>query len=42
MKMFLALLVRDYDFCVDTNTEWVQQIGKQPKNGLPMTITRRS
>eukprot|EP00878_Enallax_costatus_P002591 GHUV01002773.1.p1 GENE.GHUV01002773.1~~GHUV01002773.1.p1 ORF type:complete len:523 (+),score=179.47 GHUV01002773.1:316-1884(+) len=41
MKVYLALLARGYDFQCDTNTEWVQEIGRKPKNGLPMKITRR-
>lgn len=41
MKVYLALLARGYDFVCDTNTEWVQEIGRKPKNGLPMTVTRR-
>ena len=40
MKVFLALLARHYDFTADTNTEWVQALGKKPKNGLPTTYTR--
>ncbi|KAI8464385.1 MAG: cytochrome P450 [Monoraphidium minutum] len=40
MKVFLALLARGYDFTADTNTEWRQEIGRVPKNGLPMTLTR--
>lgn len=40
MKVFLALLARHYDFTADTNTEWVQVLGKKPKNGLPTTYTR--
>jgi cytochrome P450 len=40
MKVFLALLARDYDFTADTNTTWAQEIGRVPKNGLPMTVRR--
>jgi hypothetical protein len=40
MKVFLAFLARSYDFSVDGNTDWLFAIGRVPKNGLPMTITR--
>jgi cytochrome P450 len=42
MKVFLAALARSYDFTVDNNTEWVQAVGKVPKNGLPVSIKRRA
>lgn len=42
MKVFLALLARHYEFVADTNTEWKQEIGRVPANGLPMTVTRRA
>jgi cytochrome P450 len=41
MKVYLALLARGYDFACDTNTQWKQEIGRVPANGLPMTVTRR-
>jgi hypothetical protein len=41
MKVYLALLARGYDFDADTNTQWKQEIGRVPANGLPMTVTRR-
>lgn len=41
MKVYLATLARKYDFSIDNNTEWVQAVGKVPRNGLPITITRR-
>uniref|UniRef100_A0A383WDQ0 Cytochrome P450 n=1 Tax=Tetradesmus obliquus TaxID=3088 RepID=A0A383WDQ0_TETOB len=41
MKVFLALLARGYDFDADTNTQWRQEIGRVPANGLPMTVSRR-
>lgn len=41
MKVYLATLARSYDFTVDNNTEWVQAVGKVPKNGLPIVISRR-
>lgn len=40
MKVFLALLVRGYTWQCDTNTEWQQQMGYVPNNGLPMEVTR--
>jgi hypothetical protein len=40
VKVFLALLCRSYNFTADTNTTWSEVVGKVPKNGLPMTITR--
>jgi cytochrome P450 len=40
MKVFLALLARGYDYTADTNTPWVQEVGRVPKNGLPLTVTR--
>lgn len=42
MKVFLALLARGYDFTADTATEWRQEIGRVPVNGLPMTVLRRT
>lgn len=40
MKAVLALLARGYAFSADTNTKWVQQIGRVPVNGLPMRVYR--
>jgi hypothetical protein len=40
MKAFLALLARGYAFDANTNTKWVQQIGRVPVNGLPMRVYR--
>ena len=42
MKAFLALLARGYSFQADTNTQWVQSIGRVPANGLPMRVSRLS
>lgn len=41
MKVFLALLARGYELSADFDTEWVQQLGKVPANGLPMRVVRR-
>eukprot|EP00878_Enallax_costatus_P032359 GHUV01035559.1.p1 GENE.GHUV01035559.1~~GHUV01035559.1.p1 ORF type:complete len:428 (+),score=123.78 GHUV01035559.1:560-1843(+) len=41
MKVFLALLTRGYEWWCDTDTEWEQQMGQVPKNGLPLTVTTR-
>jgi hypothetical protein len=41
MKVYLALLARSYDFECDTNTQWKQEIGCVPANGLPTSFTRR-
>ncbi|KAF6258855.1 cytochrome P450 [Scenedesmus sp. NREL 46B-D3] len=41
MKVYLALLARGYDFDCDTNTQWKQEIGRVPANGLPATFSRR-
>jgi hypothetical protein len=40
MKAFLALLARGYAFEADTNCRWVQQLGRVPANGLPMSVWR--
>ncbi|WIA32262.1 hypothetical protein OEZ86_003108 [Tetradesmus obliquus] len=40
MKVVLALLMRQYDFSVDNNTEWMQAVGRVPKNGLPLKLRR--
>jgi cytochrome P450 len=40
MKCVLALLVRHYSFSVDNNTDWVQGVGRIPKNGLPLKLQR--
>ncbi|KAF6256199.1 cytochrome P450 [Scenedesmus sp. NREL 46B-D3] len=41
MKVYLALLARGYDFDCDTNTQWKQEIGRVPANGLPAIFSRR-
>jgi hypothetical protein len=38
MKVLLALMARSYAFTADANTEWVQTMVKEPKNGLPMVV----
>jgi cytochrome P450 len=40
MKCVLALLMRHYSFTVDNNTDWVQGVGRIPKNGLPLKLQR--
>ncbi len=39
MKVFLAVLLRDYDFTADNNTTWRQAVGSVPDNGLPLSLT---
>ncbi len=41
MKVFLAMLVRHYDFAADNDTTWRQAVGRVPANGLPLTLTPR-
>jgi hypothetical protein len=41
MKVLLALLVRGYEFECDTDTQWVQQVGQEPANNLPMMVWRK-
>ncbi|WIA13789.1 hypothetical protein OEZ85_007337 [Tetradesmus obliquus] len=42
MKTFLALLLRGYDFACDADTTWAPgALGKVPRNGLPMQISRK-
>eukprot|EP00879_Flechtneria_rotunda_P007705 GHRR01008078.1.p1 GENE.GHRR01008078.1~~GHRR01008078.1.p1 ORF type:complete len:426 (+),score=141.85 GHRR01008078.1:697-1974(+) len=40
MKVLLALMARYYSFTADNKTEWVQGVGKVPKNGLPLVLTQ--
>jgi cytochrome P450 len=40
MKAFLALMGQGYRIEADTNTEWQYGVGRVPKNGLPMVVTR--
>ncbi|KAF6255323.1 cytochrome P450 [Scenedesmus sp. NREL 46B-D3] len=43
MKVFLALLLRGYEFECDADTRWSPgALGKVPRNGLPMKIARRA
>jgi hypothetical protein len=39
LKVFYALLARGYCYTVDCNTEWRQQVGRTPLNGLPLVLT---
>jgi hypothetical protein len=39
LKVFYALLARGYSYSVDGNTEWRQQVGRTPLNGLPLVLT---
>lgn len=41
MRVFLALLARGYEFAANIDTEWVQQLGQVPANGMPATFSRR-
>lgn len=40
LKVFMCLLARHYSFSVDADTEWIQQVGRTPVNGLPMTVKK--
>lgn len=40
MKVFLAVLARNYSFTADNNTEWKPALGFYPANGLPTVFTR--
>jgi hypothetical protein len=41
MKIFLALLARQYTFSADTNTEWKPALGYYPANGLPLVLSQQ-
>jgi hypothetical protein len=38
MKVFLALLARNYSFTVDNDTDWKPALGFYPANGLPLVL----
>lgn len=41
IKVFLALLARNYDFVADTSTDLVSVPMTAPRNGLPVTVRHR-
>lgn len=40
MKVFLAVLARNYSFTADNQTEWKPALGFYPANGLPLVLTK--